>query len=105
VSYPTLINDLKGTLKIIFGEDGDAPKVVDSYLNKFRSRTQAANRQSPSNSRKTPRFLRIISSPDDKQEKRLDEKDDLAVLRWDKVQKYIGSTADSVVNNIGSVVL
>ena len=105
MSYPTLENDLEATLKIILGEEGDAPKLINSYLNKLRSRTKTANRESPSNSRKTPRFLRIISSPDDEQKRRLVGKDDLVVLRWNKVQEYIGLTADSVVNNIGSVVL
>ena len=79
---------------MVLGEDGDAP-VVQSYLTRLQSKTEATNWQSPSTSRKTPRFLRIISSPDDDQKERLDGKDDLILLRWDKVTEYIGSTADS----------
>ena len=91
---------------MVLREDGDAPKVINSYVWKLRSRSQAlvANERLLQNARKTPRFLRIISSPDDKQEKRLEGNDDLAFLRWDKVKEYIGSTADPVVNTIGSVV-
>ena len=103
--YPNLLNDLEVTLKMVLGEDGDAPEVVHSYLTRLQSKTQATNRQSPSTSRKMPRFLRIISSPDDDQKQRLDGKDDLVLLRWGKVKEYIGSTADSVVKTIGSVVL
>lgn len=103
--YPNLLNDLEVTLKMVLREDGDAPEVVHSYLTRLQSKTKATNRQSPSTSRKTPRFLRIISSPDDDQKQRLDGKDDLVLLRWDKVKEYIGSTADSVVKTIGSVAL
>lgn len=103
--YPNLLNDLEVTLKMVLGEDGDAPEVVQSYLTRLQSNTKATNRQSPSTSRRMPRFLRIISSPDDDQKQRLDGKDDLVLLRWDKVKEYIGSTADSVVKTIGSVVL
>ena len=55
---------------------GEAPNVVDSYI----------GRQSALDSRKTPRFLRIISTPDDKQDKRLDGKDDLGFLRFDTMR-------------------
>ncbi len=103
--YPNLLDDLETTLKMALGEDGDAPEVVQSYLNRLQSKTEANNWQPPSTSRKTPRFLRIISSPDDDQRQRLDGKDDLVLLRWDKVKEYIGSTADSVVKTIGSVIL
>ena len=64
------------------GEGGGAPEAVQ---------TKAT---SPSTPRETPRFLRIISSPDDDQKQRLDGKDDLVLLRRDKVKGYIGSTAD-----------
>ena len=69
------------------------------------SSTKTANWQFPSNSQKTLRFLRVISSPDDEQKRHLVGKDDLVVLRWNKVKDNIDLTADSVVNNIGSVVL
>ncbi len=90
---------------MVLGEDGGAPEVVHSYLTRHQSKTKATNRQSPSTFRKTPRFLRIISSPDDDQKQRLDGEGDLMLLRWDKVKEYIGSTADSVVKTIGPVVL
>ncbi|KAF8340069.1 hypothetical protein F5887DRAFT_919598 [Amanita rubescens] len=101
--YPDLLDDLEATLKMVLGEDRDASEVVHSYLTRLQSKTKATNRQSLSTSRKTLRFLRIISSPDDDQEQRSDGKDDLVLLRWDKVKEYIGSTADSVVKTIGIV--
>ena len=91
-------------MKLVLGEDGDAPQVVHSYLTRLQSKTKATNRESPSTSQKMPRFLRIVSSPDDDQKQRLDGKDNLVLLRWDKVKEYISSTADSVVKTIGSVV-
>jgi hypothetical protein len=103
--YPNLLNGLEMTFKMALGEDEDAPEVVQSYLTRLQSKTEATNWQSPSTFRKTPRFLHIISSPDDDQKQRLDGKDDLVLLRWDKVKEYIGSTANSVVKTIGSVVL
>ena len=93
------------TLKMALGEDGDAPEVVQSYPTGLQGKTEATNWQSPSTPRKTPSFLRIISSPDDNQKQHWDgTEDDLVLFRWAKVTEYIGSTADSVVKTIGSVV-
>jgi hypothetical protein len=75
------------TLKMALGEDGDAPEVVQSYLTGLQSKTEATNWQSPSTSRKTPRFLRIISSPNDDQKQRWDAKDDLVLLPSDEVKE------------------
>ena len=89
--YPNLLDDLEVTLKMVLGEDGDASEVVHSYLTRLQSKTKATNQQSLSTSRKMPRFLSIISSPDDDQIQCLDGKDDLVLLRGDKVKEYIGS--------------
>lgn len=45
--------------------------------------------------RKTPRFLRIIASPDDEQGNRLNaqSKGDIATLKWAAVVKCIGGGA------------
>ncbi|KAF8497010.1 hypothetical protein BU17DRAFT_72416 [Hysterangium stoloniferum] len=63
-------------------------------------KTPQAQQQSASHStRRIPRFLRIIATPDDEQQKRLkgEWKGDVAVLRWDVVvERYIGSMADSL---------
>lgn len=61
MSYPTLVNDVKETLKIFLGEDGDAPEVANSYLSKLRSTT--ADQQFSSDLRE--RCLHIISPPDE----------------------------------------
>ena len=98
MSYPDLPNDLEVTLKTVLWDDERAPEVVRSYFTK--SKTKAV----PSTPRPALRVLRIISSPDDDQKQRLDGKDDLVLLRWNTVKNYVGSTADSVVKTIGSVV-
>ncbi|KAF8518557.1 hypothetical protein BU17DRAFT_90907 [Hysterangium stoloniferum] len=95
VSYPDLVDDLTGSLKIIFGPAVYTP-IADIYRTKLCSSIRA-QQQSPSQStRQTPRFLRIIATPDDEQQKRLKEEwtGDVAVLGWDVVKGYIGSTAD-----------
>jgi hypothetical protein len=43
---------------------------------------------------KTPKILRIIATIDDQQDERLKEakEGDLGVLRWDRMQEYLGPT-------------
>jgi hypothetical protein len=88
---------------MILGPEVFVP-IADTYCSELRSRT--AQQQSASHStRQTPRFLRIIATPDDEQRKRLagEWKGDMAVLRWDVVKKYLGSTADLVKTSVGVV--
>ena len=104
MSYPNLITDLSSTLEMILGQDVYV-RVADTYYSKLRSSTQAHQRSASHLARQTPRFLRIIVTPDDKQRKRLEEKwnDDVAVLRWDVIDNYIGSTADLVKTTVGVI--
>jgi hypothetical protein len=96
VLYPNLINDLTGILEMILGKDVFRP-VADTYCSKLRSSTRAHQQSASHPTRQTPRYLRVIVTPDD-QQKHLEGKlkDDVAVLRWDVVRDYIGSTADLV---------
>jgi hypothetical protein len=66
---------------------------VNVYCEKLRSA------QTEHATRKTPRFLRTIVTPDDNQNSRLqgDSKDTMAVLKWEIVKEYAGSMADALV--------
>jgi hypothetical protein len=85
---------------MVLGKE-DAPKVEEIYSRKLRSSTQQFD---PHLSRQTPRFLRIVASPDVKASERMNGADDVAVFRWDKVEEYISSTADSAKITPGAVV-
>ena len=75
---------------------------VDEYRQKLRS-CQNLNATQPL--RKTPKYLRIIASPDDAQMERLNAEvnGDIGVLRWEVVKRYLGSTADIVGTTLSSV--
>ena len=104
MSYPNLIIDLSNTLEMILGQDVYIP-VADTYRSKLRSSTQADQQSASHSARQTPRFLRIIVTPDDEQRKRLEGewKGDVAVLRWDVIENYIGSTTDLVKTTVGVI--
>jgi len=80
--------------------------VADSYHNKLRSHTQAQMRSASYPTRQTPRFLSIIATPDDQQEKRLaaekENNTEVAVLRWNLVKEYLGSPAGVIERGTGS---
>jgi hypothetical protein len=84
-----------GTLEMVLGPEVYAP-IADTYRSKLCSSTQAHQQSASHSPRQTPRFLRIIVTPDDEQRKRLEGewKGDVAVLRWEVMKNYIGSTAD-----------
>lgn len=77
--------------------------VIDVYRQKLRGATTA--QQEPSlPERKTPSFLRIVSSPDDDQAKLLvAELRPTAILKWAVVKDYIGSPADIITTKQKSV--
>ncbi|KAF8338350.1 hypothetical protein F5887DRAFT_1137571 [Amanita rubescens] len=101
VSFPNLENDLKRTLETILGEGGDAPNIAETYRSQYRDK-QASQKSASHSTRQTPRFLRVIATPnDEKARQHFNGEDDVAILRWDKVTEYMGSTADSVVKAIG----
>ncbi len=109
MSFLNLENDLKRTLETILGQEGDAPKIAETYRSqyrdKLRSSTQTSQQSASHSTRQTPKFLRVIVTPkDEKARQHFNGEDDVAILRWDKVREYMGSTADSVVNAIDSPV-
>ena len=80
--------------------------VADSYCNKLRGYTKAQELFASSPTRQTPRFLSIIATPDDEQEKhrageRMGDSTEVAVLRWSLVEKYLGSTANVIKRGTG----
>jgi hypothetical protein len=97
VSFPNLENDLKRTLETFLGKEGDAPKIAETYRSRYklRSSTRASQQFASQSTRQTPRFLRVIATPNDETARqRFNGEDDVAILRWDKVSEYMGSTAD-----------
>lgn len=81
----------------MLGPEVYAP-VETAYRSKFRSSTQTKQTIASQQQRQSPRFLRIIATPDDDQKNRLttESTGDMVVLRWDVVKKYGGSAADIV---------
>ena len=80
--------------------------VADSYCNKLRSYTEAQELSATYPTRQTPRFLSIIVTPDDEQEKRragerMGDSTEVAVLRWSFVEKYLGSLANVIKRGTG----
>ncbi|KAF8498457.1 hypothetical protein BU17DRAFT_72319 [Hysterangium stoloniferum] len=71
VSCPHLGDDLTGSLEMVLGPAVYTP-IADSYHRKFRSSTQAQQQFAFAlNATVPPRFLRIIATPDNEQQKRL----------------------------------
>jgi len=104
LSYPYLAEEVENLLKVVLGEDVYAP-VVDCYRNKLRSSTRHKEEHVLLPKRQTPRLLRVVATPDDKQQERLKEGwgDPVAVLKWDVVKGYLGSTADVLTTEQRSV--
>ena len=76
---------------MILGSKESEP-IVETYRSKLRSHT----RSTLDPTRETPRFLGIIATPDLARPhmKREGWKRDKAILQWDAVKIYLGSTAD-----------
>ncbi|KAF8521957.1 hypothetical protein BU17DRAFT_64682 [Hysterangium stoloniferum] len=84
VPYPNLIDDLTASLEMVLGPAVYTP-IADIYRSKLHSSIQAQQQSVSHSMRQTPRFLRIIATPDNEQQKNLkgEWKGDVAVLRWD----------------------
>ncbi|KAF8512020.1 hypothetical protein BU17DRAFT_96669 [Hysterangium stoloniferum] len=84
VPYPNLIDDLTASLEMVLGPAVYTP-IADIYRSKLHSSIQAQQQSVSHSTRQTPRFLRIIATPDNEQQKNLkgEWKGDVAVLRWD----------------------
>ena len=84
------------------------PAIQQQAIDGIRSRLRSANKQPTSShaqTRETPRYLRIIASPDDKQEARLkaEFQGDVGVVRWDVVKECAGSIVDTAKLQMVSV--
>jgi hypothetical protein len=92
VAYPNLADDVLDLLKMLVGPEV-YPPVADGYRSKLRSATQAKKDADSQPQRKTPRYLRVIASPDDTQRRRLETgyPGDVAMLRWDVMKEYSGA--------------
>jgi hypothetical protein len=69
--------------------------IVEGIRGKLRS---AGQKQEPEAQRQTPRFISVVASPDDEQEKRLLEHSQVT-LKWDVVEDYLGRPAANTVRN------
>jgi hypothetical protein len=100
LKYPELAEDLRSIIDLTVGLDEYKPAVEKHY--RLRSSTSSDQTESR---RQTPRYLRIIATPDDKQNLRLkaERQGDLGILRWACVEQLVGSTAGVVGNTSQSV--
>ena len=71
--------------------------VANVFHERLRSATRAKAEAKSHEKRHTPKYLRIIASPDDQQQHRLDAEPqgDVVTLKWEVVCQYIGSMADA----------
>jgi hypothetical protein len=85
VKYPDLSEHLDGFLERLLGKE-----TYDHQVNGYRTKLRSANQQPVIPKRKMPRFLRVITTPDDGRKRRLKaaSKGDLAMLRWDIMKEY-----------------
>lgn len=91
VRRPNLKTDLDALFDKILGTNIDRPNISN-----IQTRSRSAKRSTHQLSmRETPRFLRIVASPDDSQEQRLkaELQGDLATLKWDTVGDCVGELA------------
>jgi hypothetical protein len=82
------------------------PEIYQPVVEHIRARLRSADtphKQLPK--RETPRYLRIIASPDDEQDIRLraEFQGDVGTLRWDVVKECVGSMADIAKSHMVSV--
>ena len=102
MKYPGLAEDVKDLLTVMLGEGAFEP-VVNVYREKHRSSIHAKKESSSQQKRQTPRYLRVIATPDDQQQKCLEAEaqGDVAVLKWDIVVRYAGSAAHAAMADRG----
>jgi len=103
-TYPGLSNEIMDVLESMLGNAEYKP-LIDEYRNKLRSSGALDGIFATKPLRKTPKYLRIVAAPDDKQEKRLkaEIKGDVGVLRWKVIEDFFGSMADALTVKVPSV--
>lgn len=95
--YPGLADDIMTVLESMLGSAESKP-LIDDYRQKLRSSTASSQKFASQPQRQTPRYLRIIATRDDNQKQRLkaEWKGDVGVMRWESVERYLGSVANVV---------
>jgi hypothetical protein len=94
LQHPGLSEDIVKALDSLLGSAVSKP-----FVDQLRSPTSSDQTFASQPQRQTPRYLRVIASPEDERRQRLKAecKGDVGVLRWECMQQYLGSTADVVV--------
>ena len=80
--------------------------IQQQAIDGIRSRLRSANKKpTSSQTRETPRYLRIIAPPDDEQEIRLkaEFQGDVGIVKWNVVNECAGSIADNAKLHMKSV--
>ena len=103
-AYPGLSEDITDVLELMLGL-AEYKLLLDQLRKTLRSSTKFDQQFASQPPRQTPKYLRIIATRDDEQEKRLkaEWKGDVGVLQWEGVEQYLDSTADVVSNGPLSV--
>jgi hypothetical protein len=92
------MQDLERLLENMLG-----PKVFRPVVAGIRSRLRSAKQDpDPRPMRKTPRFLLVVASPDDEQERRL-WPDNVVTLKWNAVRDNVGQAADIARESIVTI--
>ena len=93
--YPDLVEDITNALDSMLGPGDYRPLVEKHYhlpSSTFSDQTFAS--QPP---RQTPRYLWIVATPDEQDERlKVEQKVDVGVLRWDCMEGYVGSAVNVV---------
>lgn len=74
------------------------PKKCEPIVETYRSKLRGHFRSALDPTRKTPRFLRVIATPNEEQPQKEGEgwKCGFVLLRWNVVKPYLGSMADQM---------
>ena len=96
VEYPGLLDNIMETLESELGSVEYKP-IVDEYREKFRSSTVLNERFASQPSQEMPKYLRIIATKGAHERWESVCEGDVGVLRWELVENYLWSTADSDV--------
>jgi len=104
VSHPCLSEKVDKFFEVMLGQN-----VYKLVVNAWKLRSSTCTpHEFTLPERKTPRFLSVIVTPDDRMDSRMDsylEEDltgTLVTMRWDVLKEYAGSTLDAMMK-LGSV--
>jgi len=98
LKYPGLADEIMDTIELMLGAAEYKP-VVDDYRAKLRSSTAVNEQLASQPSRQTPKYLRLIATPEARQQWKSECSGNVGVLRWEVMQTYLGSTADAVIQS------